>query len=283
MKKGTRNKWLVPKNLAVLCLLAAFISFILLSLLNPDFVISILMRRSVHSESEILSYIQRLEKKELEIQSLKLALGSRSNVSMNYGMSSSTNTMLQSSRNRTSNIVSAIRQEIESASESFCENKYGLRLIDYWRDRGETWCGTNTGVLKSDLRPELKCYSYHQEHKKLDGRGPDMFCEATDFFIDFSKIRGHVLPTQSRGSESYLTFDRGSLFSSCQRRAAYNHRLFMPHHSRQMQSFESDHQDPPANSYTTVTQSTYLLARDEDCENTFHSTADFVILFLDYI
>jgi len=28
---------------------------------------------------------------------------------------------------------------------------------------------------------------------------------------------------------------------------------------------------------------TYLLARDEDCENSFHSTADFVSLVRDYI
>lgn len=28
--------------------------------------------------------------------------------------------------------------------------------------------------------------------------------------------------------------------------------------------------------YETVSHPTYLLARDEDCENAFHSTADFV-------
>jgi hypothetical protein len=33
-------------------------------------------------------------------------------------------------------------------------------------------------------------------------------------------------------------------------------------------------------SYTTVNVPTYLLARDEDCENSFHSTADFMNIFL---
>ena len=30
-----------------------------------------------------------------------------------------------------------------------------------------------------------------QAHKVLDGRGEDMFCEARNFFIDFSKVRKH--------------------------------------------------------------------------------------------
>ena len=30
---------------------------------------------------------------------------------------------------------------------------------------------------------------YAQAHKQLDGRGEDMFCEARNFFVDFSKVR----------------------------------------------------------------------------------------------
>ena len=47
----------------------------------------------------------------------------------------------------------------------------------------------------------------------------------------------------------------------------------MPHHSLQMSSFietiKLDYDE-------IVDVPTYLLARDEDCENSFHSTADFV-------
>ena len=43
-----------------------------------------------------------------------------------------------------------------------------------------------------------------------------------------------------------------------------------------MSTFKSDVAFPGKESYEVVTTPTYLLARDEDCENTFHSTADFV-------
>ena len=49
----------------------------------------------------------------------------------------------------------------------------------------------------------------------------------------------------------------------------------MPHHQIQMRTFKSDMTIP--SSYEVINHTTYLLARDEDCENTFHSTADFVI------
>ncbi len=43
-----------------------------------------------------------------------------------------------------------------------------------------------------------------------------------------------------------------------------------------MRSFESGKAPPADGDYDTVDTPTYLLARDEDCENSFHSTADFV-------
>jgi hypothetical protein len=41
-----------------------------------------------------------------------------------------------------------------------------------------------------------------------------------------------------------------------------------------MRSFQSSTSFPTG--YEEVKTPTYLLARDEDCENAFHSTADFV-------
>ncbi len=41
-----------------------------------------------------------------------------------------------------------------------------------------------------------------------------------------------------------------------------------------MSTFESDTRLP--SDHIKVDTTTYLLARDEDCENAFHSTADFV-------
>lgn len=70
-------------------------------------------------------------------------------------------------------------------------------------------------------------------------------------------------------------FNPGSLMSNCATTVQYKPRLFQPHHSLQMRTFESDNV-ADTSSYTIEETPTYLLARDEDCENSFHSTADFV-------
>ena len=66
--------------------------------------------------------------------------------------------------------------------ETDCENRYGVTLIEQWSKAEEIWCSDGANSV-------LKCYPYHQKHKQLDGRGPDLFCEATNFVIDFSKVR----------------------------------------------------------------------------------------------
>lgn len=203
--------------------------------------------------------------------------------------------------------------------ENECEARYGLELVDSWRKNEEVWCEAPAGEGDSTMKSELKCYPYHQAHKKLDGRQADLFCEATNFVIDFSKVSGEVVGKgkPSKGSE-YLAFSEGSLLSSCRKTAKYQERLFMPHHARQVgttvvhctaskRSPDLSHRSAysrllhahtptltinvllrgtvqmrsflPASSLehsSTVDTTTYLLARDEDCENSFHSTADFV-------
>lgn len=73
-----------------------------------------------------------------------------------------------------------------TSMEDHCEQRYGLELADEWRKKEEVWCtGPSEDVA---MKSELKCYPYHQAHKKLDGRGPDLFCEATNFVMDFSKV-----------------------------------------------------------------------------------------------
>lgn len=56
----------------------------------------------------------------------------------------------------------------------------------------------------------------------------------------------------------------------------FGHTRFHWHHhdTMQMRSFQGDAASLEYS--TTVDTTTYLLARDEDCENSFHSTADFV-------
>jgi hypothetical protein len=68
-----------------------------------------------------------------------------------------------------------------------CETKYGMELASIWKKNEEIWC-TDDDSKDEESKSQLKCYPYHQAHKKLDGRGPDLICEATNFMIDFSKV-----------------------------------------------------------------------------------------------
>lgn len=68
-----------------------------------------------------------------------------------------------------------------------CEAYYGMQLVDNWRAKKELWCGTDEGA---SMQSSLHCYPYTQHHKN----SPDMFCEATNFVIDFSKVRNAICP-----------------------------------------------------------------------------------------
>lgn len=115
-----------------------------------------------------------------------------------------------------------------TSMEQDCENRYGMDLVHIWKKNKQSWCGS------PEEESELICYPYHQTHKKLDGRGPDLFCEARNFVIDFSKVHGeHGAHKPSLGSQ-YLSFERGSLTSSCKTTSQFQSRMFMPHHSIQV-------------------------------------------------
>lgn len=43
--------------------------------------------------------------------------------------------------------------------------------------------------LHTNIHTQRVLTLFVQAHKQLDGRGEDMFCEARNFFIDFSKVR----------------------------------------------------------------------------------------------
>jgi uncharacterized small protein (DUF1192 family) len=65
--------------------------------------------------------------------------------------------------------------------EAECESYYGMQLVDKWRQSEQVWCEPSEGAT---LQSSLTCYPYKQHHKS----SPDMFCEATNFVIDFSKV-----------------------------------------------------------------------------------------------
>ena len=66
-----------------------------------------------------------------------------------------------------------------------CESRFGVSLIREWRQKKQVWCDSGGDETS---RSTLTCFPYHQKHKQLDGRGEDLFCEATNFEIDFSKV-----------------------------------------------------------------------------------------------
>ena len=75
----------------------------------------------------------------------------------------------------------------KASLEKECENRYGMALINEWIQNRQEWCVSDES-LSADMKSELVCFPYHQVHKKLDGRGADLICEATNFFVDFSKV-----------------------------------------------------------------------------------------------
>jgi len=114
------------------------------------------------------------------------------------------------------------------------------------------------------IRSQLTCYPYHQQHKVLDGRGEDLFCEASNVVVDFSKLEGTVSLSGKPGKGSeYLRFGADSLLAMCRKTRHYDPRLFMPHHSLQMRTFRNDFKVADAEEIVEQAVTTYLLARDE--------------------
>jgi hypothetical protein len=230
--------------------------------------------RSDSNDNKITDLFDKLHRKDLEIEALS------SNLENSYKKINELEKIVS---------VSHVTSKKEDVNKNFldkslhfklpvgkldenCENRYGLNLINEWRRSKKEYCGTSTGKHKS----ELICYPYTQEHKKSEST-KDIFCEAKNFFIDFSKISGEASKNKPSLGHQYLNFQKGSIFSTCTKTSWYDGH-FMNHHRAQMSTFVSDSNEP--DEYDTVDVPTYLLARDEDCENTFHSTADFMNMFL---
>ena len=89
-----------------------------------------------------------------------------------------------------SSAISRFPKKPTTQLEDQCEQRYGMELVDTWGKNEEIWCASD--AQDGEQKSELKCYPYHQAHKKLDGRGPDLVCEATNFIIDFNEVKKHT-------------------------------------------------------------------------------------------
>jgi hypothetical protein len=188
---------------------------------------------------ETFHLIQKLQQKDLEIKQLQQQLLTLKNQQLPFSSSSSTfsssSTSISSSSSSLSSTYSLNIPDTSFHSE--CEARYGMKLIDEWKSKKQTWCQSSPSSLSSSSSssssgvPEssLICYPHIQKHKN----SPDLFCEATNFIIDFSKITGeettHGKPPRG---EQYLDFAMGSLISNCEKTNLFRH--FMPHHSLQV-------------------------------------------------
>ena len=165
-----------------------------------------------------------------------------------------------------------------SSIEASCERRYGLSLITEWKAAAEVWCGSGAASADSlpDDQSKLVCYPYKQEHRKISrSGGPDTICVASNFVIDFAKVSGEI--SHSKLS-NYLSYKGGALQASCKKTAAYAPAKVHKH----LQSHLSSFTDGTASASGTSVEETptYLLTRDEDMENSFHSTADFMNMFV---
>lgn len=156
-----------------------------------------------------------------------------------------------------------------SAHYDKCDETFGKGLVDNYMKDPVIIC--DGGASK------ITCYTHKQFHKQE----LDMFCVGTEITIDFSKVKGeHSNKKPPRGNGQYHSFDHHSVSASCKKTPQFNTVRFMPHMTLQMNSFVDD-VDNPTNSRRSE-KSTYLLARDEDMENAFHSSADFINMELVY-
>jgi hypothetical protein len=149
--------------------------------------VSLSKKTLIEDDIIITSLSDLIRKKDLEIKKLKdeideLAEYKKSKFSTVSSSPSLDASICNSTIRSGSNFVLSVKP---TDLEQSCEERFGMKLIEEWKKSKETWC---KDTQNSYLNSELTCYPYHQHHKKLDGRGPDVFCEATNFIIDFSKV-----------------------------------------------------------------------------------------------
>ena len=168
-----------------------------------------------------------------------------------------------------------------------CENRYGLPLALSWQKNRKRICESEEKNANGEALAYIDCYLHHHVHKKQNGKGPDPVCIAKNIFIDYSKVGGgdyarKVLSKNER-DRLYHTFQDGSIFSSCKKTPEWQEvsKSFQNHFRLQIRSFQ-EQREFSFNSKNIQKEKTpvYLLSRDEDCENMFHSMADHVNIYL---
>ena len=124
----------------------------------------------------------------------------------------------------------------KSNHDSMCERRFGISLIENWKKSEQVWCSNDDVHGHNNMKSELKCFPYRQEHKAPESF-PDMFCVATNFFVNFAGIYGGNDPpplNKNPPGLQYYAFGAGSMFSTCNKTDKWYSPYFMPHTSNQV-------------------------------------------------
>lgn len=151
------------------------------------------------------------------------------------------------------------------SSEASCEQKFGAGLVESYRSSAETWCEGGSS--------RIVCHRHVYDHNGKVG----LFCVGYNVTVDPGKIRNSRHLAQRKARDAYLQFDAGATTVDCRRTAAWDAKALMPHMAQQLRGLQFGTASTTSRREHTTT---YLMARDEDCDNYFHSTADHMNAYL---
>lgn len=166
---------------------------------------------------------------------------------------------------RQNETIVALRRNEQTSTDS-CESRFGQGLVNSYATSREAWCQGG--------QSSLFCYRHSYAH---NSKKTGLFCEGFNITIDGSRVKGAPVAQKVRGGDLYLSFGLGATSADCSRTSQWKQGLLMPHMSLQLRGLVTG---PTPAGARRESGTTYLMARDEDCENMFHSTADHLNAYL---
>ena len=139
-----------------------------------------IMNKLLHNNPKLSQLFETLKGKDEEINALKQQISKFSSISLNSTKKLSIQKDIHLSV-KEDDLNNNVIIPPPTPFQTECESRYGMTLVKLWRKSEQTWCTTTS---EAPLQSALKCYPYRQKHKRAE----DMFCVATNFFIDFAKV-----------------------------------------------------------------------------------------------
>lgn len=143
-----------------------------------------------------------------------------------------------------------------------CDLDYGWGYVRSWASNPITLCSP-----QGDATSRLVCYT----HKQAARDHTDIFCEAFDFVVDFSKV-GKQSQSDQKRDENH-DFSSGVLSAECDMIPPPSDVRWASKFERLIRNF---HTGARGDAPTARAPVTYLLQRDTDSDNPFHMSADFI-------